>query len=171
MAINNALITELEILNIKNNIYKELLNDLEMHKKNESLICSVKKIIKNNHKIRFETLKFYLSSVTLIERALPVWKEEESFHLIDFEERDSNALCLEIPDGLTFDAIQFNLGIDSLTNVSGALGGDGIVRRKEFYGDAGHRHDRPDASCPVQSPDPDRPARLSAHIGLLSLKL
>lgn len=51
MAINNALITELEILNIKNNIYKELLNDLEMHKKNESLICSVKKIIKNNHKI------------------------------------------------------------------------------------------------------------------------
>jgi hypothetical protein len=51
MAINNALITELEILNIKNNIYKELLNDLEMHTKNESLICSVKKIIKHNNKI------------------------------------------------------------------------------------------------------------------------
>jgi len=79
---------------------------------------------KNNHKIRFETLKFYISGVTLVDKALPVWKEEESFHLIDFEERDSNALCLEIPDGLTFDAIQFNLGIDSLTNVSGALGGD-----------------------------------------------
>ena len=34
------------------------------------------------------------------------------------------ALCLEIPEDTEFDAIQFNLGIDSLTNVSGALGGD-----------------------------------------------
>jgi hypothetical protein len=44
--------------------------------------------------------------------------------LIDFDENDSNALCLEIPDDIEFDAIQFNLGLDSLTNVSGALGGD-----------------------------------------------
>jgi hypothetical protein len=80
--------------------------------------------LKNNHKVKFETLKFYLSSVTLIKNTIPVWKEDESFHLIDFEDVDSNALCLEIPDDLNFDAIQFNLGIDSLTNVSGALGGD-----------------------------------------------
>ena len=51
MVLNNALITEFEVLNTKNNIYKELLIDLEIHKKNESLICSVKKIIKHNHKI------------------------------------------------------------------------------------------------------------------------
>ncbi len=46
-----SLITELEILHTKNSIYKALLNDLEIHNKNESLINSVKKIIKNNHKI------------------------------------------------------------------------------------------------------------------------
>jgi hypothetical protein len=46
-----SLITELEILHAKNSIYKALLNDLEIHNKNESLINSVKKIIKNNHKI------------------------------------------------------------------------------------------------------------------------
>ncbi len=46
-----SLITELEILHTKNSIYKALLNDLEIHNKNESLINSVKNIIKNNHKI------------------------------------------------------------------------------------------------------------------------
>jgi hypothetical protein len=51
MVLNKTLITEFEVLNTKNNIYKELLIDLEIHKKNESLICSVKKIIKYNHKI------------------------------------------------------------------------------------------------------------------------
>ena len=51
MVVNKALITELEVLNIKNNTYKELLIDLEMYKKHESLICSIKKIIKHNQKI------------------------------------------------------------------------------------------------------------------------
>lgn len=51
MVLNKALITEFKVLNTKNNIYKELLIDLEIHKKNESLLCSVKKIIKHNHKI------------------------------------------------------------------------------------------------------------------------
>ncbi len=51
MVLNKSLITELEILNTKNSIYKALLNDLEIHNKNESLINSIKKIIKNNHKI------------------------------------------------------------------------------------------------------------------------
>ncbi len=51
MVLNKSLITELEVLNTKNNIYKDILIDLEIHKKNESLICSVKKIIKHNHKI------------------------------------------------------------------------------------------------------------------------
>lgn len=51
MVLNKELINEFEVLNTKNNIYKELLIDLEIHKKNESLISSVKKIIKHNHKI------------------------------------------------------------------------------------------------------------------------
>jgi hypothetical protein len=51
MVLNKALITEFEVLNTKNNIYKKLLIDLEMHQKNESLIFYIKKIIKHNHKI------------------------------------------------------------------------------------------------------------------------
>ena len=80
--------------------------------------------VAGNHKIKFELLKFYISKVALMQSNQIVWQEEESFHLIDFDESDSNALCLNIPDDIEFNAIQFNLGIDSLTNVSGALGGD-----------------------------------------------
>ena len=80
--------------------------------------------LKNAHRIKFESFKFYLSNVVLLKANETVWQEENSFHLIDFEENDSNNLCLNLPEDLIFDAIQFNLGIDSLTNVSGALGGD-----------------------------------------------
>ena len=79
---------------------------------------------KVKHKIKFEVFKFYISKITLIKSNQVVWQEDNSFHLIDIEENDSSALCLEIPEDTEFDAIQFNLGIDSLTNVSGALGGD-----------------------------------------------
>ena len=74
--------------------------------------------------IRFETLKFYISNVKLIKNNSLVWIESNSFHLIDFEESDSNAICLNLPEELNFDGIQFNLGIDSLTNVAGVYGGD-----------------------------------------------
>jgi hypothetical protein len=80
--------------------------------------------IKNTHQIKFENLKFYLSNITLFNSGILVWKEEDSFHLIDFDETNSNVLCLSMADDIDFNAIQFSLGIDSLTNVSGALGGD-----------------------------------------------
>ena len=80
-------------------------------------------VLANNHRIKFETLKFYISGVTLVKNNVEVWKEANSFHLIDVEE-DSNYVCLDIEDDLVFDGISFNLGIDSITNVSGALGGD-----------------------------------------------
>lgn len=51
MILNKALITEFEVLNTKNNIYKELLIDLEINHKNQNIIDYVKKIIKHNHKI------------------------------------------------------------------------------------------------------------------------
>lgn len=80
--------------------------------------------LKAKHQIKFEVFKFYISKISLLKSNQMVWQEDDSFHLIDIEENDSNALCLDIPEDIEFDAIQFNLGIDSLTNVSGALGGD-----------------------------------------------
>ncbi|MBK6699714.1 MAG: hypothetical protein IPG55_07385 [Saprospiraceae bacterium] len=50
--------------------------------------------------------------------------EKNSWHLIEMEDR--NSLHVSVPDSLndSIRNISFNLGIDSTTNVSGALGGD-----------------------------------------------
>jgi hypothetical protein len=74
--------------------------------------------------LSIETFKCYLSQVCLIKNGQPVWKEANSYHLLDASESRTLAWTLMLPDQLEYDALQFNLGIDSLTNVSGAMGGD-----------------------------------------------
>lgn len=74
--------------------------------------------------VSFETIRFYISGIELLENGKSVWKEENSFHLIDISDQKSLCIRLNTSPGFSFDKIKYNLGIDSLTNVSGALGGD-----------------------------------------------
>ena len=78
----------------------------------------------NGDSIRFTTLKFYISSLELINNNTTVLKERNSFHLIDKSENSSNSYSLFVPKDLKFSSIRFNIGIDSTTNIAGALGGD-----------------------------------------------
>lgn len=71
-----------------------------------------------------ETLRFYISNITLLQEGKTVWKEANSAHLIDAENPKSLSFYLEKPDNISFSQLQFCIGIDSLTNVSGAMGGD-----------------------------------------------
>lgn len=72
--------------------------------------------------IQFSSFKFYISKLELIDGSQTVWKENSSYHLIDaFDEK---TLTLSIPSNIHFTKLKFQLGIDSLTNVSGAMGGD-----------------------------------------------
>jgi hypothetical protein len=74
--------------------------------------------------IRFETLKFYVSAVELGIDDKIVWKEENSFHLVDASDEKSLQIMLaNVPD-VPFNKIKFSVGIDSTTNVSGVMGGD-----------------------------------------------
>ncbi len=50
--------------------------------------------------------------------------EEQSFHLVDAAEEASMGLMLKAPKDISFNQIKLNIGIDSSTNVSGAMGGD-----------------------------------------------
>lgn len=68
-------------------------------------------------------LKFYISSIELLNNNSTVWKEKKSFHLIDFENNTSTKINLSIKKNINFNQIKFNIGIDSLTNISGAFGG------------------------------------------------
>jgi hypothetical protein len=76
-----------------------------------------------NDTLKIETLRFYYSNVELKEQGKTVWKESNSYHLYDLDDTTSFNIHLNIPAGLNYDAISFLLGIDSLTNVSGAMGG------------------------------------------------
>jgi hypothetical protein len=75
-------------------------------------------------KIVFTRLKYYITNIELCFGDQSVWKEENSHHLINQAEIETAKIALTIPEELHYDKIKYQLGIDSLTNVSGAMGGD-----------------------------------------------
>ena len=79
--------------------------------------------INSKDSIQFSTLKFYVSSLEFYHNNQFVWKELNSFHLIDLLQPEYNLISLNIPYGLVFNQLKFTLGIDSTTSVSGAMGG------------------------------------------------
>lgn len=72
--------------------------------------------------IQFTALRFYVSNIELLNHNKTVWKETTSFHLIDAANEKS--MQIHIPSNVSYDKLKINLGIDSATNVAGALGGD-----------------------------------------------
>jgi hypothetical protein len=80
--------------------------------------------LQNGDSIQITALKFYISDIELLLKEKIIFSEENSYHLIDVSE--SSALLIELKGSgdLIFDGIKFNLGIDSITNFSGALGGE-----------------------------------------------
>lgn len=70
-----------------------------------------------------DLLRFYISAVRL-QGPDGSYSEPGSYHLIDAEEDDSQTIVLKnVPAG-RYTTLSFLVGTDSLTNVSGALGGD-----------------------------------------------
>lgn len=79
----------------------------------------------NDHdSLQFETLKFYISGIVLTDNKGAVWIENNSFHLLDASQEQGLQCNLDIPNNFNCKSVQFQIGIDSTTNVSGALGGD-----------------------------------------------
>jgi len=78
----------------------------------------------DGNSIKFETLKFYVANIQLYKNEVAVYTEQNSFHLIDVSDTSSQNIFLKLTNGISFNKIKFNLGIDSTTNVAGAMGGD-----------------------------------------------
>ena len=78
----------------------------------------------NDEKLSIETLKFYISNVELYKGKKRGYKVPESYYLIDASNANSMTIKLDIPAKQKLTHLKFNLGVDSLTNVSGAFGGD-----------------------------------------------
>ena len=78
----------------------------------------------NGTAIQIETFKCYISGIELLNKEQVVFSEKNSFHLLDASELKSLSIPITTPSTIQYDQIKFNIGIDSLTNVSGAYGGD-----------------------------------------------
>lgn len=71
--------------------------------------------------IQFETIKFYISNITLTNGLGNDVSPAERYYLIDLANQSSQHIALPSYDQFTH--ITFDLGIDSITNVSGAMEG------------------------------------------------
>lgn len=71
-----------------------------------------------------EILKFYISKIQLHKNDSLVFEERLSYHLIDISNNESLKLKIPISESLKYNSIKFYIGVDSITNVSGVMGGD-----------------------------------------------
>ena len=78
----------------------------------------------NSKTFQINNLKFYLSNIRLYNTSLLVDEELNSYHLIDLLDTSKNKLKLKRNNNNPFNRIEFSLGIDSTTSVSGAMEGD-----------------------------------------------
>jgi hypothetical protein len=80
--------------------------------------------LNKNDSIQIEVLKFFVSGIEFMNNDKLVWKEKNSFYLVDFENQLTQTVLFNVPTDINFTKIKFNLGVDSITSTSGALAGD-----------------------------------------------
>lgn len=71
-----------------------------------------------------DQIRFYCSDITLLDGTEVVWQDKTKCHLIDAGNAETLKIDLPKAGRHHFTSLRFNLGIDSITNVSGVLGGD-----------------------------------------------
>jgi hypothetical protein len=79
---------------------------------------------KKGDSIQFDNIRFYLSNIEFVREDKSIIKDTAIAHLIDVFEPNTLKIDLQKIDFSQVKTMRFNIGIDSSTNVSGALGGD-----------------------------------------------
>lgn len=74
--------------------------------------------------LSFETVKFYLTGFQLEFKDQSIYTENNSYHLIDVENPETMQFSIANHINKEIKAIKFNIGVDSLASVSGAMEGD-----------------------------------------------
>lgn len=76
-----------------------------------------------NEKLKFTTIKYYISNIMLEKADGTFWAEAESYHLLDATIAASQSKTLiNVPTG-DYKSIRFTVGVDSARNTSGAQTG------------------------------------------------
>jgi len=74
--------------------------------------------------LSIETFRCYISNIEIRYKDNSVFKQKNSYHLLDFGKPGSFKIPVTKINKKTIAKITFNIGIDSITNTSGALGDD-----------------------------------------------
>jgi hypothetical protein len=90
-------------------------------------------ITKNGDSLQFDNIRFYLSDIEFEMNDKSVVKDTVKAHLIDIFKLNSLKIALPTMDFKRIKMLRFNIGIDSLTNVSGALSGDLDPQRGMYW--------------------------------------
>ncbi|MFT4660933.1 MAG: hypothetical protein ACI8XB_001204 [Patiriisocius sp.] len=90
----------------------------------EQLFIGQKYFSNNTDSISFETLRFYISELRLQQDSEVVYRDLQPVYLIDLEDTASLDIPINLSDSISYNKLSYKIGLDSLTNVSGALGGD-----------------------------------------------
>jgi hypothetical protein len=100
------------------------------------------------------TLRFYLGHFRWMQKGEAVFSDSR-YRLLDLEQDSTLVFTFQIPENLTFDHLEFTLGVDSLTTVSGAMGGDLDPTEGMFWAwQSGYIHvkiEGTSAKCPAKN--------------------
>jgi len=81
-------------------------------------------ITSNRDTVAISTFKCYISNLEIVYDDKAVFKEKNSYHLLDLENPKSCVIPLTTNQDKTISKVSFNIGIDSIANTSGAMDGD-----------------------------------------------
>ncbi len=90
----------------------------------EDLELGKKYISGTNDTLSVNALRFYISLFEIQYKDKTTFKEKNSYHLIDLENPESLNISLKNNSKKEIESISFNVGVDSLASVSGAMDGD-----------------------------------------------
>ena len=90
----------------------------------ENLALGRKYVSENKDTLQVDLFKFYISNIEIQYSDNTVYNQTDSYHLIDIENPNSLRIPICKNINVTIEKVIFNIGIDSLTSVSGALAGN-----------------------------------------------
>jgi hypothetical protein len=90
-------------------------------------------VSKNGDSIQFDNIRFYLSNIQFETIDNQIIKDDEMAHLVDVFELNSLKIAFQKVDFTRLKMMHFDIGIDSSTNVAGALGGDLDPQRGMYW--------------------------------------
>ena len=82
------------------------------------------KYITNSDTLEIETFKYYISNIEVQYDDKTIVKPKKNYHLIDIENPASLSIPIDKKQNKRISKVTFDIGVDSIASVSGALGGD-----------------------------------------------